>query len=65
MAHNYTYWKQDGFFVGYLDEYPEYSTQGTTLDELKYMLGDILDAIRVGDLEDTHVGKLSGSLVCA
>lgn len=50
MAHNYTYWKQDGFFVGYLDEYPEYSTQGTTLDELKYMLGDILDAIRVGDL---------------
>ena len=39
MAIPYTYWQDaDGWFVGYWSDYPDHSTQGRTLDELKYML---------------------------
>ena len=54
MAIDITYWPaKEGGFLGYMNDYPDYPTQGETLEELKFMLGDILDAIRDGDLEDT------------
>ena len=34
-------WEQDGGWLGYLQEYPDYWTQGDTLDELKEHLKDI------------------------
>lgn len=66
MAVNITYWPaKEGGYIGYMDQYPDYPTQGETLDELKFMLSDILDAIREGDLEDTAANRLSGSFVHA
>ena len=66
MAVNITYWPaKEGGYIGYMDKYPDYPTQGETLDELKLMLSDILDAIREGDLEDTAANRLSGSFVHA
>lgn len=66
MAVNITYWPaKEGGYIGYMDQYPDYPTQGETLDELKLMLSDILDAIREGDLEDTAANRLSGSFVHA
>ena len=52
MSATYTYWQdeKDGMWLGYWNEYPDYMTQGHTLDELQYMLRDIRDAIREGDL---------------
>lgn len=46
MAIPYTYWKTgDGWYVGYWNDYPDYSTQGHDLSELQRMLrslrGDI------------------------
>jgi hypothetical protein len=38
MELGYTYWKDDGWFVGYLDEYPDYTTQGETIEEFEKML---------------------------
>lgn len=65
MPIQYTYWRdpKDGMWCGYLDSYPNYPTQGRTLDELKYMLGDILDAIREGDLVDTAAAHQYGTLI--
>ncbi len=37
----YTYWQDEDMRLGYLDEYPDYMTQGETKDELKENLTDI------------------------
>ena len=59
MTASYTYWQdpKDGIFLGYMNEYPEYMTQGHTLEELRLMLLDIVGAIRDGDLVDTAASK--------
>jgi predicted RNase H-like HicB family nuclease len=45
------YWQEtDGMWVGHLEAYPDYMTQGQTLDELKENLKDIL-----GDLESKEI----------
>ena len=38
MGLNYVFRKTDSFYVGYLVEFPEYETQGNTLEELQEML---------------------------
>jgi hypothetical protein len=35
------YWEEDGAWIGYLDEYPDYWTQGDTLDDLRTHLQDL------------------------
>lgn len=35
------FWEDDGAWLGYLQEYPDYWTQGETLDELKEHLKDL------------------------
>ena len=59
MELKYTY-KMDGkFFIGRLDEYPEYPTQAFSEDELKGNLVDIYQMIRSGELEaDSKHGVL-------
>ena len=37
----YIYYQDDEIWVGWLEEYPDYHTQGFTLDELKENLLDI------------------------
>jgi predicted RNase H-like HicB family nuclease len=38
----YTYWEAgDGWFVGYLNDYPDHPTQGHDLAELEEMLTDV------------------------
>jgi predicted RNase H-like HicB family nuclease len=38
----YTYWEaDDGWFVGYLNAYPDHLTQGRDLGELEEMLADV------------------------
>jgi hypothetical protein len=34
----YTYWQNDGWYLGYLDDYPDHITQGKDLKELEEML---------------------------
>ena len=41
----YTYWQNDGWFLGYLNKYPGFPTQGKNLAELEDMLADILSDI--------------------
>ncbi len=38
----YTFWQDGDFFLGYLNEYPDYWTQGFSKDELLENLKDLL-----------------------
>ena len=35
------YWEDEGAWIGYLQDYPDYWTQGETLDDLKDHLKDL------------------------
>ena len=37
----YIYWQDEDMFLGYLEEYPDYWTQGISLEELKQNLLDL------------------------
>jgi predicted RNase H-like HicB family nuclease len=41
MKKKYVYWQDDNMWLGYLEEYPDYWTQGETEEELKENLFDI------------------------
>jgi predicted RNase H-like HicB family nuclease len=43
------YWEEsDGRWVGYLEEYPDYHTQGETLDDLREHLRDLYEDLSAG-----------------
>ena len=37
----FTFWQDDDMWLGYLDAYPDYMTQGTSLEDLKEHLLDL------------------------
>jgi hypothetical protein len=41
MKAQFTWWKDGDHFLGYLDEYPDYQTQGESLEDLKLHLIDL------------------------
>ena len=41
----YTFWQDGEFFLGYLNEYPEYQTQAYSKDELVENLKDLLSVL--------------------
>ena len=43
MELEYTYWQDGDFFVGFLNDYPEDSTQGVSLPELEEALIEIYE----------------------
>jgi len=44
----FTYWKDGNFYLGYLNEYPEFGTQGKSFEDLKEHLKDIILDINEG-----------------
>jgi predicted RNase H-like HicB family nuclease len=46
----YTVWQDGEFFLGYLNEYPDYSTQGYSKDELRENLKDLLIDLESGEV---------------
>lgn len=44
----YVYWQDKGMWIGYLEEYPDYMTQGESLEELKENLKDIYKDLASG-----------------
>ena len=46
----YTYWKDDKMWLGYLQEYPDYLTQGETISELEENLRDIYNDLSSGEI---------------
>jgi len=46
----FVYYQENDMWVGWLEEYPDYRTQGMTLDELKENLIDIYADLTSGDI---------------
>lgn len=46
----YTFWQDGEFFLGYLNEYPDYWTQGYSKDELRENLKDLLIDLESGEV---------------
>jgi predicted RNase H-like HicB family nuclease len=44
------YWEQEGAWLGYIEDYPDYWTQGDTLDDLKEHLKDLYLDLTSGEL---------------
>ena len=44
------FWQDDGAWLGYLQDYPDYWTQGETLDELRAFLKDLYSDIVSGTI---------------
>jgi predicted RNase H-like HicB family nuclease len=41
MTKKFIYYQENDMFIGWLEEFPDYRTQGTSLDELMDNLEDI------------------------
>lgn len=46
----FVYWQNGDDWLGYLEEYPDYLSQGTSLSELKEHLRDIWTDITAGHI---------------
>lgn len=46
----FTWWKTEQFYLGYLNEYPDYMTQGVTKDELVENLKSLLEDIESNEI---------------
>ena len=50
----FVYWQEEEMWIGYLEEYPDYMTQGNTLDELKENLRDIYKEFKEGTIPNVR-----------
>jgi predicted RNase H-like HicB family nuclease len=46
----YTYWKDDNYYIGYLNDYPDYQTQGYSKDELIENIKELLKDIESNEV---------------
>ncbi len=46
----YTFWEDGEFFLGFLNDYPDYQTQAYSKDELLESLKDLLTDIESGQV---------------
>ena len=48
MSLTYTFWPaKEGGYIGYWNDYPDYLTEGETLQDLEHMLRDLRNGINV------------------
>ena len=56
----YIYWQDEDMWLGYLEEYPDYMTQGDTPEELQENLKDIYQELTNNSIPSVrHVGELA------
>jgi predicted RNase H-like HicB family nuclease len=58
MEFNIFYKKKSGWYIGHIQEYPDYESQGRTLDELKKNLIEIYCDINEGLVPDAEPFQL-------
>ena len=46
----YIYWQHEDMWLGYLEEFPDYMTQGETLEDLQENLKDIYHELASGKI---------------
>ena len=50
MKINFIYWKDGDHWLGFLEDYPDYQSQGITLEELQTNLKDIYADLKSGEI---------------
>lgn len=50
----FTYWQDGDDWLGCLDEFPDYMTQGTSLDDLREHLLDIYQELASGSIPNVR-----------
>lgn len=53
----YTFWLDDEFWLGYLNDYPDYCTQAYSKDELLENLKDLLADLESGEVRSLRRSK--------
>ena len=46
----YIYWRDGDHWLGYFEEYPDYETQGETLEDLQEHLKDLFSDLTSGEI---------------
>jgi predicted RNase H-like HicB family nuclease len=46
----YVHWQDDGMWLGYFEEFPDYLTQGETVEELRENLRDLYKDLTSGEI---------------
>ena len=64
MLLSYTYWEsKEGGYIGYLNQYPDYWTQGDSIEELEKMLvslyGDIMQFDDIQPAVPEYIGSVA------
>jgi len=49
-ALRYVYWQDGDFWLGYMEEFPDYLTQGESLEDLKEHLRDLYQELTSGNI---------------
>jgi hypothetical protein len=49
-AVRYVYWQDEDMWLGYVEDYPDYMTQGETLEELQENLKDLYSDLTGGQI---------------
>lgn len=62
MTVRFVYWQNGDWWLGYLEEFPDYHTQGETLDDLKGHLRGLYRDLTSGELPGV---RRSGELAVA
>ncbi len=60
-ALKFTYWKDGNYYLGFLNDYPDYQTQGMSKEELVSNLKDLLSDLESGDVP--YIRKVEDLLV--
>ena len=53
----YIYWQDEGMWLGYLEDYPDYMTQGESIEELQDNLKDIYKELTSGTIP--HIRRVA------
>ena len=54
MTIRYVYWQEDDMLLGYLEEYPDYWTQGESLEDLQEHLKDLYNDLISGAIPNVR-----------
>ena len=46
----FTYWQEGKYYLGFINDYPDYVTQGLSKDELVRNLKDLLEDLQSGEI---------------
>ena len=50
----YVYWQHDDMWLGYLEAFPDYRTQGETLEDLREHLKDLYQDLTSGEIPEVR-----------